>query len=229
MGLSFKYYKNLEILGMDQKDLYILYLLCFLLALFALYSGLLYHDSKVLGMSFETTLELADKYCHMHLDCDKHIQEHGHGNDHLIIKNIFDNLLKQQIIFDFFKNRSLTGRFLLYFFSPSSLDIWIEKQKKICLSKFYKISEIIERRLTNSFEEACDFWIYIQDLLKDKTHYRECKICYRERLMIVAVCGHSTCLQCFEKMDDCPICRMPIDHSKLITLEKAIKNGILIY
>jgi hypothetical protein len=213
---------------MDQKDLYTLYLL---LALFALYSGLLYYDSKVLGMSFETTMELAHKFCHMHWDCDKHKRRliHRHRNDQLIIKNIFDDLLKQQNIFDFFKNRSLTVRFLLYFFSPSSLDLWIEKQKTICLSRLYKISKMFEKRLTDSFENACNFWIYIQELLKDKTHHRKCKICYRERLMIVAVCGHSTCLQCFEKMDDCPICRMPIDHSKLITLEEAEKNRIPVY
>jgi hypothetical protein len=216
---------------MDQKDLYSFYFLCLLLALFALYSGLLYYDSKVLGMSFETTMELAHKFCHMHWDCDKHKRRliHRHRNDQLIIKNIFDDLLKQQNIFDFFKNRSLTVRFLLYFFSPSSLDIWVEKQKKICWSRLYKFSNMIEKILTNSFEEACDFWIYIQDLFKDKNGLRECKICYRERLMIVAVCGHSTCLQCFERMNDCPFCRMPIDHSKLITLEEAEKNGIPVY
>jgi hypothetical protein len=226
-------------------DQYALYFLVILLALFALYAGLLYYDSKVLGMSFEKTIVLADKYCHMHWDCDKQKKE---------LHPSTCKLLKQPHMFDFFKNRSLAVRFLLYFFSPSSFEIWIkkqnrsltvrfllnffssssfelwiEKQKTFCLSKLYRISEIIERRLTNSFEEACDFWIYIQDLLKDKTHYRECKICYRKRLMIVAVCGHSTCLPCFERMDDCPICRMPIVHSQLITLEEAIKNGILVY
>ena len=128
---------------MDQKDLNTLYLLCLLLALFALYSGLLYYDSKVLGMSFETTTELVDKFCQMHWDRDKHIQEHGHRNDQLIIENIFDDLLKQQNIFDFFKNRSLTVRFRLYFFSPSQLDIWIEKQKKICRVLTSKFSNII--------------------------------------------------------------------------------------
>ena len=214
---------------MDHKDLNTLCLLCLLLALFALYSGLLYYDSKVLGMSFETTTELVDKFCKMHWDRDKHIQEHEHRNDHLNIKNIFDDLLKQQNIFDFFKNRSLTVRFRLYFFSPSSLDIWIEKQKKICWSRLYKFSNMIEKILTNSFENACDFWIDIQDLLKDKTHYRECSICYRKRLMIVSECGHSTCLSCFEQMGDCPFCRKPIDHSKLITLEEAEKNGKPVY
>ena len=211
---------------MDQNTLY---LLCLLPALFALYSGLLYYDSKVLGMSFETTMELVEKFCKMQRDCDKHKQEHRHENDKLIIKNIFDDLLKQQNIFNFCKNRSLTVRFRLYFFSPSQLEIWIEKQKKICWSRLYKFSNMIEQILTNSFENACDFWNYFQNLLKDKTHHRECKICYTERLMIVAACGHSICLPCFERINDCPYCKKQIDHSQLITLEEAIQNGIPVY
>ena len=134
---------------MDQKDLNTLYLLCILLALFALYSGLLYYDSKVLGMSFETTIELAHKFCHMHWDCDK--------QENQLHPSTCNKLLKQPHILDFLKNRSLTVRFLLYFFSPSSFEIWIKKQKTICLSRLYKISKMFEKRLTDSFENACDF------------------------------------------------------------------------
>lgn len=216
---------------MDQNDQNTLYLYFILLAFFALYFGLVIYDSKVLGMSFETTIELAHKFCDMHWDCDKHTyrQDSEYRNGQLMINNIFDDLLKQQNILDFLKNRSLTVRFLLYFFSPSSFEIWIKKQKKICLSRLYKISNMIEKILTNSNENACNFWIYIQDLVKNKTHHRECNICYRERQMIVAVCGHSICLPCFERMKYCPFCRMSIDHSKLITLEEANKNGIPVY
>ena len=243
MDLNFKYYKNLEILGMDQKDLYNLYFLVILLALFALYFGSVIYDSKVLGRSFDTTIKLAHKFCNMHWGCEK--QENG------LHPSTCNKLLKQQHMLDFLKNRSLTVRFLLfffcpslfeiwikkqkkirfllYFFSSSSFELWIEKQEKICLTTFYKFSKMFEKRLTDSFENACDFWIYIQDLLKDKTHYRECKICYRNRQMIVSECGHSICLPCFERMKYCPFCREPIDHLKLMTEKQAEENGRRVY
>ena len=148
----------------------------------------------------------------MQWDCDKHKQEHRHENDKLIIKNIFDDLLKQQNIFNFCKNRSLTVRFRLYFFSPSQLEIWIEKQKKICWSRLYKISKMFEKRLTDSFENACDFWIYIQNLFIDKSHHTICGICGTICDTTVSECWHCGliqigCKKCFEERDRCAFCK----------------------
>jgi hypothetical protein len=144
-------------------DQYILYFLVTFLLTFDY--GLLYYDSKKLGLSFMITMDLANKYCHKYSKKKRHgyIQGHRYGKQYN--KEIEDFPLNQPDIFDFFKNRSLTVRFFLYCFSiQSSCKLWIEKQESFCWSLLDKLSIMIGQKLSNLFEDACDFWIYIQDL-----------------------------------------------------------------
>ena len=198
---------------MKQNDQEII-LLLILLAFFALYVGLLYYDSKVLGMPIEKMMELVHSYCEKHLDCDKYRERSKDGG----------NQLNKPYIIDFLKNRSLTVRFLMYVFSPSSFDIWIEKQKRIYLPRLSVFWVYVLSKISN-------FRIYIQDLFKDKSCYTNCTICGELRETKVSECCHCTaincaCTNCFEQglfVDN------SIVHSQLITLEEAIQNGIPVY
>ena len=194
---------------MDQSDQKTIYLSFILLAFFALYFGLLYYDSKVLGMPIEKMIELVHSYCEKHLDCDIHRQEHGYGNYQLIDKEYYENLLKRPHIIEFLKNRSLTVRFLIFFFSiQSAFDLWIEKQKRIYLPRLSVFWVYVLSKVSN-------FRVYVQDLFKDKSYYTNCTICGELCETKVSECWHCTvincaCKKCFEQGDSCPFCRMPI-------------------
>ena len=182
---------------MDQNDQNTLYLYFILLAFFALYFGLVIYDSKVLGMSFETTIELAHKFCHMHWNCDKQENE--------LHPSTCNKLLKQPHVLHFLKNRSLTVRFLLHFFSPSSFDLWIEKQKRIYLPRLSVFWVYVLSKVSN-------FRIYVQDLFKDKSCYTNCTICGELSDTKVSECWHCTainsaCKECFKQGDSCAFCR----------------------
>jgi hypothetical protein len=208
-------------LGMLTLGMLAIIIIASLIFFLTLYLWLLYHDSKVLGMSIKTTRVLAIQYFERHVDFLKHPNMgvrrcRIYWEKHLLLNR--DTMI-------FLSTDSLTVRFLLYFFSPSSFDLWVEKQKKICLSRLCKFSKMIDQKLTNLFEDACDFWIYIQDLVRNKTHYRECSICCRMCPVIVSECGHCACIQCFEKMRKCQVCRTPINHSKLMQFKDALQIG----
>jgi hypothetical protein len=170
-------------------------LLFILLAFFALYFGLLYYDSKVLGMPIEKMIELVHSYCEKHLDRSLYLSQSKDG----------DNLPNKPYIIDFLKNRSLTVRFLMYVFSPSSLDLWIEKQKRIYLPRLSVFWVYVLSKVSN-------FRNYFQDLFKDKSCYTNCTICGELRETKVSECCHCTanncaCTNCFEQGVRCAFCR----------------------
>jgi hypothetical protein len=79
------------------------------------------------------------------------------------------------------------------------------------------------------FEYTCNFWNRIPEILRDKTYDRECGICLEKKKVIVSECGHCACIKCFKRLQNCHICRTPIDDSKLITLENALEERRHVY
>jgi len=128
---------------------------------------------------------------------------------------------------EFLRKNLITLRFIFWINTLSiSFDRWSEQQqKKFWSSRLWKMYKNNEKNLKSSLEYACNLWIYIQDLFKDKTHHRECIICCEKRPAIVSECGHCACIQCFEILDNCHICRIPIDHSELMNLKDALQIG----
>ncbi len=61
--------------------------------------------------------------------------------------------------------------------------------------------------------------------VKKKFVWSECWICRNDRPVIVSECGHCACIQCFEQMSKCPVCRESIDPSKLMHLKNAAEVG----
>ena len=172
---------------MDQNTLY---LLCLLLALFAFFLGLLCYDSKALGMPIKMMGHL------MLIYCDKHKMTHHEFK--IDNSSFYDELLKKPHILDFFKNHSVTIRFILWVLSPSSSDLWIDKQKDI-------FSDYILTRL--SF-----LWNYFQNLFIDKSHHTICGICGTICETTVSECWHCgliqiACKKCFKERDRCAFCK----------------------
>jgi hypothetical protein len=118
-----------------------------------------------------------------------------------------DNLFVPIIILpdDFFRKNLITFRFFLWIATTLS-----EQNEKI-------------------HAEMNNFWEIVKELFKDKTHHRECTICFYERPAIVSKCGHHLCIQCLAKLRICPFCRSPIDPTELRTLKDARKMGIPVF
>lgn len=226
-----------------------------LIAIFLIFGiGVIYQESKILKMPFSRTIVFL-----LTLYSDLPRSLYLYLRDQKVSRKMRYNILNDRVVRDLFTFRILLWiskrkydliATLIQCDLSNHFDIYRKihcyMMKHQMFNEAYYLYEASKSRndlnilllnfLNNLFEYTCDFWDCIcnfwnciPEILRDKTYDKECQICCEKHRMIVSECGHCACIQCFERMSDCPFCRMPIDHSKLITLEEAIKNGIPVY
>lgn len=163
------------------------------------------------------------KYIQSLTSGNKVIKDFSSKNIKEVIENyqqIQSRFKTNQIIFEFYEDKKINTALLINKLKRENIKtndpyitVWVKDLEELHAKYLEKIEELKEHQ--NVFKNFTDQFSFVSNSISEDEERDLCNICEDRKRDRSLDCGHIYCETCINMLDNCPICRLSIDRTKI--------------